>query len=212
MVFDVLRATSTIVTALEHGVKQIVPMGTTEEALAMVVVWPDALLGGERNGDKVEGFDLGNSPEEYLSHSGQSIILTTTNGTGAIRACMSASTTLIGSLLNMGALVEAVESLKPEQLLVVCAGTGDQMALEDVWAAGLLVSHFRLANWSDAAFAAVAVHQQNQDVRVALRSGRNGARLVLAGRSGDIDWCAGISRFQTVGEYKDSIIQAWKRE
>src|SRR4051812_27980863 len=90
VVFDVLRATSSMVTALAHGAKEIIPVSTIEEALTARIRRPEALLGGERHGDRIEGFDLGNSPFEYREIAGRTVISTTTNGTVALRACANA--------------------------------------------------------------------------------------------------------------------------
>src|SRR4051794_28316015 len=85
VVFDVLRATSSMLTALAGGAKEIIPVRTIEEARAARKIHPHALLGGERHGERIEGFDLGNSPFEYRELPGRSIISTTTNGTVALR-------------------------------------------------------------------------------------------------------------------------------
>ena len=107
VVFDVLRATSTILTALFNGATRVYPVGTTAEAFTLRDTrLPAALLGGERGGVRIEGFDLGNSPREYTPEivSGRDIITTTTNGTVALRACAGARTVFAGALLNLRAL------------------------------------------------------------------------------------------------------------
>src|SRR3712207_6579786 len=86
VVFDVLRATSSMVTGLAHGVAEIVPERTIEEARSAVCRYPDAILAGERHGDPIEGFHIGNSPFEYRDLQGRTVISTTTNGTIALRA------------------------------------------------------------------------------------------------------------------------------
>src|SRR4051812_30224806 len=105
VVFDVLRATSSMLTALAHGVAEIHPVRTIEEALALKERMPDAVLGGERYGNLIPGFDIGNSPAEYVALAGRSIISTTTNGTVALRACEHAARVLVGAVLNLSALV-----------------------------------------------------------------------------------------------------------
>ena len=147
VVFDVLRATSTIVTALHNGAKAIIPVGEISEALAIRTKQPDVLLGGERNGVKIRAaltggtdFDLGNSPRECTPEKvrGKTIVSTTTNGTRALRACANAKTVLAGSFLNLGATAEFINRLQPVGVLLVCAGTREQRADEDVLAAGAL--------------------------------------------------------------------------
>lgn len=106
VVFDILRATSSMVTGLANGAREIHPASTIEEALALRERMPDAVLAGERHGDRIQGFDVGNDPMEYAGLAGRRIITTTTNGTVALRACEKAGRVLIGALLNMDALCE----------------------------------------------------------------------------------------------------------
>ena len=147
VVFDVLRATSTFVTALHHGAKAIVPVSEIAEALAVRQKQPEVLLGGERDGVKIHAaqtggidFDLGNSPREYTPEKvrGKTIISTTTNGTRALRACTGAQTVLAASFLNLGATAQFIRQLQPAQIVLVCAGTRENIATEDVLAAGAL--------------------------------------------------------------------------
>ena len=147
VVFDVLRATSTFVTALHNGAKAIVPVTEIAEALALRQKQPDVLLGGERDGVRIRAaqtggidFDLGNSPREYTPEKvrGKTIVTTTTNGTRALRACAGAKTVLAASFLNLAATAEFIKNIRPAQVLLVCAGTRENTALEDVLAAGAL--------------------------------------------------------------------------
>jgi 2-phosphosulfolactate phosphatase len=147
VVFDVLRATSTFVTALHHGAKAIVPVSEIAEALALRQKQPDVLLGGERDGVKIRAaqtggidFDLGNSPREYTPEKvrGKTIVSTTTNGTRALRACAGAQTVLAASFLNLTATAQFICRLQPAQIVLVCAGTRENTALEDMLAAGAL--------------------------------------------------------------------------
>ncbi len=150
VVFDVLRATSTFVTALHHSAKAIIPVSEISEALeikkaegrrqkAEVI-----LLGGERNGIRISAdgidFDLGNSPREYTLEKvrGKTIVSTTTNGTRALRACAKAQTVLAASFLNLSATAEFLRQQNFKDILLVCAGTGENAALEDTLAAGAL--------------------------------------------------------------------------
>ena len=125
VVFDVLRATSTIVTALHNGAKAIIPVGEISEALAFKKAKSGKrkadtiLLGGERDGVRIRAaqtggtdFDLGNSPRECTPETvrGKTIVSTTTNGTRALRACAGAKTVLVGSFLNLAATAEFIKS------------------------------------------------------------------------------------------------------
>src|SRR5665213_1832388 len=112
VVFDVLRATSTFVTALHNGAKEIIPVSEISEALEIRKSRPEVLLGGERDGVRISAdgidFDLGNSPREYTPGKvrGKTIISTTTNGTRALRTCSGAKTVLAASFVNLGATAE----------------------------------------------------------------------------------------------------------
>jgi 2-phosphosulfolactate phosphatase len=136
VVFDVLRATSSMITALAHGAREIYPVRTIEEALTLKAQMPDALLGGERNGDIIPGFQVGNSPLEYCDGMrGKRIITTTTNGTIALRACEGAARVLVGAVLNIGAVAAVLQENWPPHVLIICAGTFADFALEDCCAA-----------------------------------------------------------------------------
>ena len=110
VVFDVLRATSSMITALAHGAEAIHPVCTIEEAFLAKERLPDAVLGGERHGDPIAGFDAGNSPFEYRAFPGRTIVSTTTNGTIALRACDGARAVLVGAILNLQAVAEHIRS------------------------------------------------------------------------------------------------------
>jgi 2-phosphosulfolactate phosphatase len=144
VVFDVLRATSTFVTALHHGAQAIIPVSEIAEALAIKKKSPEVLLGGERNGVRISAdgidFDLGNSPREYTPEKvrGKTVVSTTTNGTRALRACAGAQMVLAASFLNLTATVEFLRQNNFQNILLVCAGTGENQADEDVLAAGAL--------------------------------------------------------------------------
>ena len=153
VVFDILRATSTFVTALANGAQEIIPVSEISEALAFKKAESgkrkaeNILLAGERDGMKIRAaqtggidFDLGNSPREFTQErvSGKTIVATTTNGTRALRACAHAQTVLAGAFLNLRATADFIRQFNPETLLLVCSGTGEEVALEDVLGAGAL--------------------------------------------------------------------------
>ena len=209
VVFDVLRATSTMVTALEHGVAEIIPAASIEEALMLKETHPMALLGGERHGDKIKGFDLGNSPMEYLNHGGAKIISTTTNGTIALKACAQASTVLVGAILNLAAIIEALTVLAPSRLIAVCSGTGEGVALEDIWAAGALIEFFQNDDCTDAARMALAVRREHSKPAQALRLSKNGRALQSRGKLNDVEWCERPSVMRSIGIMRGGVIRKW---
>jgi 2-phosphosulfolactate phosphatase len=207
VVFDVLRATSSMITALAHGVPEIHPVRTIEEALALRARLPDAVLGGERHGERIEGFSVGNAPHEYLDLAGRPVITTTTNGTVALRACERAGRVLVGAMLNLAAVAEELRRAQPEELLLVCAGTFDDFALEDAITAGSLVAELPGADLSDAAQAAAGIAWAYATPITALRASTNGRALAAKGRGAEVEWCAQRSVFKVVGQMESAVIR-----
>lgn len=207
VVFDVLRATSSMITALGNGAREIYPVRTIEEARELKSDMPGVVLGGERHGEMIDGFDVGNSPFEYRGFAGRTIVTTTTNGTLALRACEGAETVLVGALLNLAELADEVSWREPEELLLVCAGTFEEFALEDAYAAGMLIAALPAAQLSDSAHAALALTKQFSTPVAALRAARNGRTLEANGRRKEVDWCAQLSVFTVVGIMEQAVIR-----
>jgi len=209
IVFDILRATSSIITGLAHGAEAVRPVLTIEEALEEKRRWPDAILGGERHGDRIDGFDIGNSPLEYCRADLKRIITTTTNGTVALRACEGAAEVVAGAFLNMGALEAFLCERQAERVALVCAGTFRDLALEDVLAAGRLLSAFPGARLTDAAETALALYTKyDDDLPGALRRAANGRVLVSRGREADVAWCAQVAVYPLLGIMREGVIAA----
>lgn len=144
VVIDVLRASTTIATALAHGAAAVRPVAGIEEARELAaVLGAGTLLGGERGGVRIPGFDLGNSPLEYTPDrvAGKTIVITTTNGTAALHACREAREILVGALVNRTAVADEVRRLAGDSVPVhlVCAGTDGEITAEDVLAAGAIL-------------------------------------------------------------------------
>ena len=136
------------------------------------------------------------------------IVTTTTNGTVALQACAGASAVLVGALLNMGALVERLRRLAPARVLVICAGTFRELALEDVIAAGMLASAFPEAVLGDAAQVALAAYARcNGDMLAGLEQAKNGKKLAVDGRAEDVKWCAQVSLYPVVGVMRDGVVR-----
>lgn len=207
VVFDILRATSSMITALAHGVAEIHPVLTLEDALARRSEAPGSLAGGERNGERPDSFDFGNSPFEYRNSPGATVFWTTSNGTVALRACAHAKEVLVGAFLNQAAVVEAITQRAPERLLLVAAGTHETLALEDVCAAGHLAAHFPEAKLTDEARTALALAAAYPQPRVALGLAANGRALIGKGREAEVDWCAQISVYKVVGRMDGLIVR-----
>lgn len=139
IVIDVLRASTTITTALSHGAEKVIPCLTVEEARQLSADRPGSLLGGERDCQRLPGFDFGNSPIEYSPDKvrGKTIVFTTTNGTKAMTRCMGSARILIGSLVNRNAVCQAAEN--DSRVDLICAGTNGSFTMEDALAAGAIV-------------------------------------------------------------------------
>ena len=224
VVFDVLRATSTMVTALANGAAAMIPIEEITEALALREAQPDLLLAGERDGLRIPatltgsiGFDLGNSPREFTAERvhARTIAITTTNGTRALRACAGASRVLINSLLNLQATANSIEKMNPDNLLVVCSGTNDQAAYEDVLGAGalcdLLWRKYDAGRVADSAHMARRLFRlEAADLPAALAQSRNGRRLLSRpDLSEDVAFCARRDVVELIAEMgKDGRVTA----
>jgi 2-phosphosulfolactate phosphatase len=207
VVFDVLRATTSIVTAFaDGGARAVYPAATLEEARALKAsdALAGALLGGERGGLPLPGFDLGNSPREYADPArlgGRDIVATTTNGTVALRACVLAGAAVVhvAALRNLGALAGHLRDTPPARLCIVCAGTVSAFSLEDAFGAGALLAELAkldvpVTAVSDAVTAVVAVYERFcGDALLAFRAAANGRRLEEIGLGDDLPWCAQTS-------------------
>jgi len=192
VVFDILRATTSMITALSNGAEAIIPVEEISEALAMRQQRPEVLLAGEREGLRIRAgltggveFDLGNSPREYTASKvqGKTIVMTTTNGTRALRACAGAKTVFIGSFLNLRATYTWLQGQRPASLILVCSGTFDEPALEDILAAGVVCECiwpiYAGGHTSDSAEVARRLYPLMQfDLLGAMKHSRNGRRLL----------------------------------
>jgi 2-phosphosulfolactate phosphatase len=156
IVVDVLRATSTIAQALAAGYERVLCAAEIEEARTLRAELPDSIVGGERNAVRIEGFDVGASPREFLVPSARTLILSTTNGTLTILAAAArCDEVLLGSLLNVAAVARAAAE-RGEDVAVLCAGFKGAFALDDAYCAGRIVQQLGLQR-SDAALAAELV-------------------------------------------------------
>lgn len=156
IVIDVIRATSTIAQALAAGYERVLCVAEIEQARALRAELPDSLVGGERDAVRIDGFDVGASPREFLEPRAGTLILSTTNGTRTIVAAAErCDEVLIGSLLNLDAVVAAARE-RGEDVAVICAGFEGAFAFDDAWCAGRFV-HALGGERSDAAVAAAAL-------------------------------------------------------
>lgn len=209
VVIDVIRATSTALEALANGAKTIIPTASTEEAvkLASSLGREDTLLCGERKGVKVEGFDLGNSPEEFRPEvvEGKQLVMTTTNGTRALLVAEGAERVLAASFMNVSAVVRALRG--EEGLVLICAGRENRFALEDAICAGAIIRELSEGEedpiLNDAGRVALDMalkYSMNADF---LRSTTAGEALLELGLEGDLELCASVDRHAMVPEMRE---------
>ncbi len=167
VVVDVLRATSTIPQALASGYRRVLCCAEIEEARRLRGEIEGSLVGGEREAKRIEGFDVGASPREFLEPRADTLILSTTNGTRTIlRAAERCEVVLLGSLLNLGAAADELRA-RGEDAVVVCAGFKGAFALDDAYCAGRIVALLG-AERSDAAIAAELIARSFADAHTAL--------------------------------------------
>ena len=189
VVIDVIRATSTICQALDAGYERVLCAAEVEDARALGS--DEVTLGGERLGVRIEGFDLGNSPREYLEPRTPGLALSTTNGTRAIvTAAARCERVLIASLLNLDAVTKAAAA-HGQDVAVFCAGVKGAFALDDAYVAGRIVEGLGTER-SDAAEAALRVARSYATAEEAFRASRSGRDLIESGPvlEADIPWCA----------------------
>lgn len=200
VVVDILRATSCMTTAFAHDVESITPFSKLDECLAMKK--SGYLTAGERDGKKVEGFDLGNSPFEYMNASikGKKIAFTTTNGTQAIAKSLNAHAIVIGSFLNLSAVTHYLEQMS-EDILVVCAGWKGRVNLEDTLFAGALVDKLRhkISLACDAPLAALRLYlEARHDMVDYLKESSHVKRLARLNIHKDIEFCLTPDQYHVV--------------
>lgn len=221
IVIDALRASVSITRALEAGATAIAPVLTVAEAFTkrtqMVqeqgIDPASIVLGGERGGERIEGFDLGNSPREYTPGkvSGKTVIFTSTNGTAALLACqqaaMSGGVIAVGSLVNVSAVCELVgREARPIQ--IVCSGTRDEVTLDDCLAAGaiaerLVASFGRAFGSDDSGLLCLGAWERakREGIGTAMRQGRGGRNLMALGLAQDIEDCSLVDSATVCGVF-----------
>jgi len=186
VVVDVLRATSTIAQALASGYRRVLSCAEIAEARELRERLGEGVLAGERRAVAIPGFELGNSPAEFVEPRGETVILTTTNGTRAIvAAAASAETVLVGSMLNLQAVAEAAREVGAA-VEVVCAGVDGRFTLDDAYCAGRIAELLE-GERSDTAEAAVRLAGSFESAEEALLAAENPRQEALGD---DLAWCA----------------------
>lgn len=191
VVVDILRATSCMTTAFAHDIKSITPFAGLDECLALKQ--KGYLTAGERDGRKVDGFDLGNSPFEYMDPllKGKNIAFTTTNGTQAIARSIGAKEIIIGSFLNLSAVADYLIKVSTD-VLIVCSGWKGKVNLEDTVFAGALVERLQhdFAYACDAPIIAQRLYKDaRHNLKEFLKDSSHIKRLQRLKIEKDIDFC-----------------------
>jgi 2-phosphosulfolactate phosphatase len=214
VVLDVLRATSTIVTALASGARAVYPALGPEEAvrLAASLGRDQTLLCGERRGLKVEGYHLGNSPSEFTPEAvaGKRLVMSTTNGTRAFLTVATAQRVHAGALLNLAAVARAVATAG--EVSILCAGRDDRFALEDAVCAGLLLRRVaetrgEALELDDAGKTAVLLAERYTPDANFLSETAAGQALAEIGLGGDTQDCARLDVVDIVPEMSERMIR-----
>lgn len=219
VVIDVLRASTTIVTALANGARSVIPCRDVESARQIAAGYPpgEVLLGGERRGVRIEGFHLDNSPAAYSLERvlGKTIVFTTTNGTAALLRSRAADRVLIGSLVNRRAVVGVLAG-DERPVHLVCAGTDGQFTSEDFLAAGAIAAELSAGAGEPPECNTHAVFARNlwnapefwtggsfslDHLRNALRQSPGGGNLLELGFDADIDFAAQLDSIELVAQY-----------
>lgn len=210
VVVDILRATSTMVTALAHGAESILPVADLEECRKKGML--GYITSGERDGKKMEGFDKGNSPFEYMGPDikGKKIAFTTTNGTQAIEKSRGAKEVIMGSFLNLSSVVNYL-LLSEHNVLIVCAGWKGRINLEDTLFAGAVVEKLKEYLGPDCDAPLAARHLYNlakTDLKKFLSESSHVKRLNQLNIHQDFEFCLTIDQFKILPRIKNGVIVA----
>lgn len=214
VVIDVLRATSTIVTALKNGAKGVIPVEDMGEAsrISQSVDSDNYLLCGEKDGVKIEGYDLGNSPLEYTPEviGGKTLIFNTTNGTKAIKKSLGSASIYIASFLNLNRVIEALRD-ESHEIVLLCAGWKGRLALEDTLLAGAIIHDLCDGELTDDALdgarVAFGIYQKYMDdIPSVIKQTNHASRLKELIGLDDIEYCCTTDSCDLLPILKDGII------
>lgn len=216
VVIDVLRATSVIIHAMSQGALEIIPVTSVEDAFKMAKAFPPGfmLLGGESESKSIPGFDLGNSPREYVADrvKGKKLILTTTNGTKAFHLVSSGKEILVGSFFNIGAVTQRCVELDRD-LLIFPSGDEGSFSLEDTICGGMLIEWITRKGekpifLTDASQCAQVLYRRfENNLLEALYLSHHGKELIRRGFEEDLAYCSKTDITDIVPEFKAGVIR-----
>ncbi|MGM0545582.1 MAG: 2-phosphosulfolactate phosphatase [Bacteroidota bacterium] len=214
VIIDVLRASSTMITALENGAKGVIAVGDMDDAskISHNLDAKSFLMSGEKDGVTIEGYDLGNSPLEHTGEvvKGKTIILNTTNGTKAIKRCSLAEQIIVGSFLNLNAIVDYLKE-HGNEVLLVCAGWRGRLSLEDMLCAGNIIYELcggeLTAEARDGAKVAFGLYEKfGDDIENSIKSSNYAVRLKDIVSEDDLLYCCQRSITQILPALNEGII------
>jgi 2-phosphosulfolactate phosphatase len=201
VVVDVLRATTSICAMLHAGARGIIPVAEPGEAaeLRTKLGADNTVLAGEREGVKIEGFDFGNSPDEFTPETvgGKHVVMTTTNGTAVFGKAARGASIITGSLVNISRVAEGVAA-EGRDLLIACAGLEGGFSIEDTLCGGMLIHQLKQRGdrepiLNDAASLALLLYENNkQTIRAAIEQGEHGRFLRNIGFGSDVALAANV--------------------
>jgi len=215
VVIDVLRASSTIITALTNGAKEVVPVGTVEFAVKVSggIFGGQTLLGGERNTKKIEGFALGNSPSEYTKEivSGKTIVFYSTNGSRAIVKAKYSANLFVCSFNNLNELAKHLKKLNVD-VIILCSGNNNLFNLEDSVCAGMLINELvtvdKKIELTDSSIAAISLYKSfGKNIFKMLSEADHGRLLIDNGFKDDLIACAELNNTEVIPHYSGNVLK-----
>lgn len=212
VVIDMLRATSVITTAVSNGCEKVIPVLTVEEAKEIASRDRGRfLLGGERGALKIEGFDYSNSPLDYTSEvvKGKTLIMTTSNGTRAIKGSLGAKHILIGAMINAEAVAKKLLEYK-DDVVIVNAGTYGQFSIDDFLCSGYIIDCLKRhteVELTDIATTAHYIYSQHEDIYSFIKFASHYNRIQELGLQEDLNYCCKKDITKVVPEYAEGVIK-----
>ncbi len=211
VVIDVLRATSVMVTAIKNGAKSIFPFENIDDTKQACSLNNNGLLAGERKGVKIDGFDFGNSPLDFVKEkiSGKNIFMTTSNGTRAIQNAQGYDNLYIASYLNLSAVANILLKDRKDTV-ILCAGTDDEFSLDDALCAGMIVNKISKQikiKANDATLSLQILADLSDNIKDTLKNSKHYSYLKSIGYENDLEYCIQKDICEVIPFYKDGIIK-----
>lgn len=196
VLIDIFRFTSVLTYALFNGAKSVIPIESIENAKKIKKDFPGYVLAGERNTEKMKGFDLGNSPLEFSKDfvKGRNIISTTTNGTRAVNLILNSEEIIAGAFLNSQKVINYLKT-KKKDIYLICSGTNGKVSLEDVLYAGLIASNLnKYFTLTDSAIIGKEIYNLHKKdlISFMLKNSCHAKVLLSKKRFDDINFCGKI--------------------